>query len=232
MLAAEDVGLALLLAWTFYDAYWMAIVLLAPVVFFNGRRYWEKQSQQREKQFIAEYKEMLKNLISGLEAGYSVENAFAEAERQHRQLFPEQSVLAAELHAINAATALRTPIERAFGEFAGRFPYEEVLGFAEIFSFGKRLGGNYVENLRTTARKLEEKVELKQEIAATFAEKRLELSVMSVMPMGIVVYMKLGSPEFLAPMYHNVLGITVMSGCIAVYLGAILLGKRIVEIEI
>lgn len=220
------------MAWIFYDAFWLAVPLLVPVVLLNGKRFREKQRQEQEKRFIAEYKELLKNLISGLEAGYSVENAFAEAERQHQQLFMEESVLLPELHAINIATALRTPVEKAFEEFANRHPYEEVLSFAEIFSFGKRLGGNYVENLRTTARKLEEKVELKQEIAATFAEKRLELSVMSVMPLGIVVYMKLGSPEFLAPLYHNLLGVAVMSGCIAVYLLAMWLGKRIVDIEI
>ena len=89
-----------------------------------------------------------------------------------------------------------------------------------------------MDNLRSTARKLEEKVELKQEIAATFAEKRLELSVMSVMPMAIILYMKLGSPEFLAPMYHNLLGMLIMSGCIIAYLAAMILGKRIVDIEI
>ena len=134
MLAAEDVGIAFLAAWIFYDVFWMAAPLLAPVIWFNGKRFFEKQRQEREQSFIAEYKELLKNLISGLEAGYSVENAFVEAERQHSQLFSENSVLLSELHAVNAATALRTPIEKAFSEFASRHPYEEVLSFAEVFS--------------------------------------------------------------------------------------------------
>ena len=232
MLAAEDAGLALLAAWVFYDTVWLAIPLLGPVIVLNGRRFREKRQRERETRFIGEYKELLKNLISGLETGYSVENAFLEAERQHRQLFGEESVLVEDLHAVNAAVALRMPVEKAFMQFAHKYPYEEVLNFASIFSFGKRLGGSYVDNLRTTARKLEEKVDLKQDIAATIAEKRLELSVMSVMPMAIIAYMKCGSPDFLAPVYHNLAGIVIMSGCIGVYVFAMMLGRRVVAIEV
>ena len=220
------------MAWLFYDLWGMALLLIVPVSIFNSRRYCEKQKKEFEKRFIVEYKEFLRNLISGLETGYSVENAFVEAERAHHRLFEEGSVLGDELHAINASVALRTPVEKAFYEFAERYPYEEVLSFASVFSFGKRLGGNYVENLRTTARKLEEKVELKQEIETTFAEKQLELSIMSIMPMGIVVYMKLGSPAFMEPIYHNLIGMAIMTACLGVYLLAIVLGKRVVDIEV
>ena len=221
-----------MIAWLFYDSAWMLLPLVLPVSILNGRRFHEKQKKEFERQFILEYKEFLRNLISGLETGYSVENAFMEAERQHKRLFEEQSVLLKELHAINASVGLRMPIEKAFLQFSERHPYEEVANFASIFSFGKRLGGNYVENLRTTARKLEEKVELKQEIAATFAEKQLELTIMSGMPLGIVIYMKLGSPGFMVPVYHNPLGIAIMTGCMGIYVAAMILGKKVVDIEV
>ncbi len=203
-----------------------------PVVYFNGKRFFEKEAKNYEKQFTLEYKEFLRNLISSLETGYSVENAFVEAEKQHQRLFEKETVLLEELHAINTSVTLMTPVEKAFEEFADRHPYEEVLSFSAVFSFGKRLGGNYVENLRTTARKLEEKVELKEEIAATFAQKQLELSIMSVMPIGIVIYMRLGSPAFLNPIYHNVIGVGLMTGCLVVYLLAVIVGKRVVNIEV
>ncbi|MBQ9631492.1 MAG: type II secretion system F family protein [Lachnospiraceae bacterium] len=231
-LLAENIAASLVVSWLFYDVWWMAAVLFVPLSVLNGRRFREKQKKEFERRFILEYKEFLRNLISGLETGYSVENAFLEAERQHRRLFDEKTVLLGELHAINASVELRTPIEKAFTEFSERHPYEEVESFASVFSFGKSLGGNYVENLRTTARKLEEKVELKEEIAATFAEKQLELQIMSVMPLGIVVYMKLGSPGFMAPVYGNPLGIVIMTGCICIYAVALVLGKKVVDIEV
>jgi tight adherence protein B len=73
---------------------------------------------------------------------------------------------------------------------------------------------------------------VRQEIATGLAEKRLELRVMTVMPLGILGYIRLSSPEFMNPLYHNVLGYGVMSACLAVYALCIYFGKRIVEIEI
>ncbi len=222
----------MLIAWMFYDLWQMAFVMFLPVAVLNGKRFRMKQQRLKEERFITEYKELLRNLITGLETGYSVENAFLEAERQHKHLFETHSVLLREIHAINGAVALRVPIEKAFRAFAERYPYEEVVSFASIFSFGKRLGGNYIANLRTTARKLEEKMDLKQEIAAMFAEKQLELSVMSVMPLAIIAYMKLGSPTFLAPMYKNPMGMLIMTCSIGIYVAALIIGRRIISIEV
>ncbi len=228
----QDIGLSLLIAWIFYDTLWMAIPLMIPVVILNGKRFKQECRRRDEKRFTSEYKELLANLIAGLESGYSVENAFIEAERSHFALFGKGSLIIADIHVINQAVGLKTPVEKAFEAFAAKYPYEEVTGFASVFSFGKRLGGNYVDNLRSTAKKIEEKVELKQDIAATIAQKRLELTVMSVMPILIIAYMRVCSGGFLAPMYHNLTGAVIMSVCIAVYVAALFIGRKVVDIEV
>ena len=123
---------------------------------------------------MVEYKEFLLGLISSLESGYSVENAFLEAEQGIVRMFGANSVIAGELHRMNAKVELKAPVERAFLEFAASFPYEEAVNFANIFAFAKRLGGDYIRNIRRTAEKIEQKVELKQEITAAVAEKQME----------------------------------------------------------
>ena len=119
--------------------------------------------------------------------------------------------------------------ESAFLEFAKKWPYEEVLGFAEIFAFAKRLGGDYSVNIRKTAISIGDHLELRQEIQAITADKRMELRVMCVMPVGILLYITLASPEFLAGSYHNAAGILVMTICLGVYTLAVWLGKRIIR---
>ena len=89
-----------------------------------------------------------------------------------------------------------------------------------------------MKNIRRSAQKIEEKIDLSQEIEAAIAEKQFELKAMMVMPVGILAYMKLSSPTFLEPVYHNAFGAAVMSGCIGVYLASIYLGKRIVDIKV
>jgi tight adherence protein B len=123
------------------------------------------------------------------------------------------------------------PIEKAFQMICKRHPYEEVLAFAEIFEFGKRLGGDYGKNLRRTAEKINEKMALKQEIQALTAEKRLELLVMSVMPIGILLYMKIGTGEFMAPLYGNMFGVILMSAMLLLYFGMLKLGVFIIQVK-
>ncbi len=220
-----------MVAWVFYDAWW-GLLCLPIVVYANGKRYADKKAKTVEKQFMVEYKEFLLGLISSLESGYSVENAFVEAEQTIVRMFGKNGVIAGELHRLNAKVALKNPVEQAFLEFAAVFSYEEAENFANIFVFAKRLGGDYIKNIRRTAEKIEEKVELKQEITAAVAEKQMELNVMTVMPMAIITYLRIGSGEFLAPMYHNFGGAVFMTGCICLYAAAIVLGKKIVDIRV
>lgn len=223
--------MSVVVAWVFYDAWW-GLLCFPLVAYVNGLRYADKKKKAREKQFMVEYKEFLLGLIASLESGYSVENAFVEAEQTILRMFGREGVIASELHRLNGKVALMHPVERAFLEFAETFSYEEAISFANIFAFAKRLGGDYVKNIRRTAEKIEEKVELKQEIVAAVAEKQMELNVMTVMPMAIIAYLRVGSDEFLAPMYHNIGGAIFMTLCIGLYVAAIILGKRIVDIRV
>ena len=40
------------------------------------------------------------------------------------------------------------------------------------------------------------------------------------------------TPEFLEDLYHNTLGIFIMTACLGLYLAAFFWGRRIVEIEV
>lgn len=208
------------------------MICFPGVVVVNEKRYEEKKKRLAEQKFMEEYKEMLLGLVSSLESGYSVENAFRETEGIVSKMYGKKGALVDELRKMNGRVALKEPVEQAFLEFADVFGYEEVTSFANIFVFAKRLGGDYIKNIRRTAVKIEEKIELKQEIAAAVAEKQMELNVMTVMPMAIITYMRIGSGEFLDPLYHSIGGALFMTVCIGLYLAAIVVGKKIVDIKV
>ena len=48
----------------------------------------------------------------------------------------------------------------------------------------------------------------------------------------ILIYLSLSSPGFLAPLYHNIFGIIVMTALLLMYLAALMVIERIVAIEI
>ena len=78
---------------------------------------------------------------------------------------------------------------------------------------------------------LQEKMEAEAEIYAVLAEKRLEFQLMSVIPLGIILYLRIGAGNLLESLYQNGVGIVVMTGCLLVYGGCYLYGKRLLEID-
>ncbi|MBQ1598019.1 MAG: hypothetical protein IIT72_04860 [Lachnospiraceae bacterium] len=231
ILLTENVGITALLAWLFYDSIF-GLLLLPPVWILNTKRRRLEEQNQWERQLELEYKELLVSVSSSLQTGYSVEHAFEEAERSIFLLYGKASVLLPGLKRLNGQVRLRVPVEKAFREMAENYGSEDLLDFAVIFGFGKRLGGDYIQNIRDSAKKISQRVELSQEISTCIAEKQLELKAMTVMPAGILAYMRLAAGEYMDPVYHHLLGILAMTGALVLYAGSIWLGKKIINIQV
>ena len=67
---------------------------------------------------------------------------------------------------------------------------------------------------------------------AVIAARRYELNLMSLMPAGIILYLRLTFSGFVEQLYGNPAGAAVMTVCLAVYAGAYYLGRRMVRIEV
>lgn len=175
---------------------------------------------------------MLQLLSSSLQAGYSVERAFVETEKEIFLMYREKSLLLPELKKMNRLVSMNRPVEKAFLTLALHAKLDEMSSLGYIFSQAKRAGGDYGELIRSTTQKLEENLRTKQEIQTMTAQKQLELQIMSAMPALILLYIRITSYDFILPLYHNPAGILLMSMCLVLYGAMILLGDHLIRIEI
>lgn len=228
---AEAMIIAGIISWVFYDSVF-GMVLLIPIGILNTYRVKDEYQKKQRKKFDLEFKEFLLSVSDALQSGYSVENAFKDALENIKLMFGDGSCIAGDLIKMNSKIAMRVSAEKAFMEFAQSNPSEETLSFAQVFAFARKLGGDYIKNIRRTIEKMEEKFELKQEIATTIAGKQMEFKVMCAMPAGILIYVKVTSGAFLDGLYKNTLGVAVMSVCLVIYALAVFLGAKIVDIKV
>lgn len=96
----------------------------------------------------------------------------------------------------------------------------------------KKSGGDSVQIIRKAITNLCEKIEVEQEIQVGLAGKKLEFKIMSLVPLGILLYMRLCFVEFMDVLYGTALGASIMSVCLSVYVVAYYWGNKIVEIEV
>ena len=114
-------------------------------------------------------------------------------------------------------------------DMANRSDSNDIAQFAQIFSIAKRNGGNMSEIIRTSAGQIGKQIELRQEIQLLLGSKKMELTIMKLMPFGILLYINMGNPGYFDSLYHNLTGTAIMTGCLALYLGAYLLGEYIMK---
>ena len=224
-------GITAVIAWLFYRSVWGTAVFPIVCVLYTGS-YREECKKRRTRCLLSEFKDGMQAVSAALLAGYSMENAWREAEKELRELRGEDSLMLAEVRQMNAAVRINEPLERALAEFAARSGCEEIESFSEVFSFAKRSGGDFAKIIRTTVYKMTGRIEVEREIHTVLAGKRLEGKVMNVMPILILAYLTVTSGEFLGPLYGNFLGISVMTGALAAYAGAMRLSEHILDIQV
>lgn len=218
-------------SWLFYDSFY-AIPFLLPMLVLWCRECQSFRRQKEEEQFQKSFREWILLLSSSLSAGYSVENAMVQSCEELSMMVSGEDVMVKELKVMLAMLENQQSPETILKEFADRQSSEEVKSFVEVFCTARKSGGSLNAIIRSTSSQMAEIMDTRREILTLLASKIYEQKIMTVMPAAVLLYVRIGSGEFLEGLYHNPAGIVVASVCLLLYLGAYLLGKRMVQFEI
>lgn len=220
-----------MLAYLFYYS-WIGYMFLLPFLFVYYRRCKEEYANKKKEKFQRQFKEALQSLRTVLNVGYSIENAVREVHKEMITLYGKESLITKEFSYLVRQLEMNIPIEQAWKTFANRIDVNEVTHFVTILSTIKRSGGDMLVVLKQTIDMICMKLEVQQEIYTIIVAKQMEFKIMSAIPMGIIVYLKMSFPEFLSVLYGSVIGKMVMTVCLIIYFVAYQWGRKILEIEV
>ena len=198
------------ISWLFYRS-WYGMVLVIPVNYLIVSYYKKKKKDERAKKLMIEFRDAIQSVAAALLAGYSIENAWKEAEREVMGLYGKEAMITQELIRMNTEIKLNRNVEEILHDLATRSGVEEIESFAEIFGFA---------------------IEVEREVDTVIAGKKLEGKIMSVMPFLILTYLNLASKEFIDPLYGNLSGVFVMSAALLIFAGATAINRRISDIKV
>ena len=203
---------------------------VTAVLCLKGDR--KRKQKQRKERLSAQFCDAIQAAASGMQAGYSVENAFLEAEREIRALHGDGCEMAEELAAVGKGLKNGIPLEEMLIGLGGRSGVEEIRDFTEAFAAAKRMGGNLRAIVLRTVELTRQRMEVEQEIQTILAARKYEQKVMTLVPFILFAYLQLSSPGFFDVLYHNAAGQTVMTIALALYLSACGLSARIMDIRV
>lgn len=223
--------LAAVAAWILYK-HPLGLLLGVAIFPVYRRNYVRKRISEQKQELLLQFKDGMQSVSVALLSGYSIENAWIEAEKELQELHGAEAYMSEEMRYMNSGIRMNQPVEQLLEQFAMRTGCEDIIGFAEIFRFAKRSGGNFARIIQNTVQRIAEKQEVEREIQTILSGKKMEQKIMNVVPVCLLAYLNLTSEEFLEPLYGNLFGGCVMTVAFVAYVGAFLLAQKMVEIKI
>ncbi len=210
----------------------LAAVFLSPCLIWYMKSRMRQKIRAKKQAFTLQFKEAIRSVSAALGAGYSVENAIREANKDLRLLYKKDTPIMREFDYIIRQLDINVPAEEIFRELALRTGDDDVRTFAEVFAISKRGGGDMIGIIRGAISQISDKIDVKREIDTVMAAKKTEFKIMSAVPFAMICYIKLSFPEFVKILYGNALGVVIMTVCLLVYAAAYIWGGRIVTVEV
>ena len=227
----RGIGILSIVTYLFYENIWVELVMIPALIPYI--KNWEFHQEEKQKaRFRIQFRDYLQSLSTALRTGYALRNAMSEARKELKGQYPESTRIMKDTAILEHLLNMNMPMEQVWREWSYRTEIEELTQFYTIFMVAQKSGGNSVQIIRKAIQNLCEKMEVEAEIQVLLAAKKMEFYIMTVVPIGILVYMKLSFPEFMTVLYGNLLGMTIMTGCLGIYGVAYYLGQRILKIEV
>ena len=219
------------IGYLFYDSFKMCI-LCVPFFVMDYKSMKEERLNRQKRDLTMQFRSMMEALVTSLTAGYSLERAFSDAKRDLSLIYPSNAVIFKELDEIIAGLKVNIPVEKLLKDFGVRSGIEDIDNFANVVAAAKRSGGNLIRIIEKTVRSISDKISLEEEMETMISAKKLEEKIMMVMPYGILFYLRISNGGFLDVLYHNGIGIVLMTIFLAgVYL-ANMWATRIMDIPV
>lgn len=222
---------AMLFVYTFYRNIFLYLLSI-PFCFVYPLIKKEELIQKRKKDFLLQFKEALLILSAFVSAGYSIENSIKESINELKLIYGETSLIVSEFSLLNNKLKINKSIEQAIEELADRVALEEVSNFSMIIRIAKRSGGNLIDIFERSIKVISDKISIKEEIITFISSKIFEQKIMNIFPIIMILYINFSSPNYFKTMYTSLIGRVVMSISLLIYILAIHVSKKIMDIRV
>lgn len=227
----EGAGILIVFGYFFYRSILWTIILSPIIIFYYRKR--NKELKEKEKWILMlQFKELLISVNGSVQAGSSMENAFLAAFDDMLALFGKEAAIVKELITIRKGLNNNSQITELLHNFSKRSGVDEIRNFANIMRAGKNSGGNLKSIMESYIRMIDEKVAVMQETENLMIAAKYEQRIMNIIPFLIILYVDITSKGFFDLLYHNILGNIVMTLCLIIYIGAVLLSEKIYNIRL
>jgi tight adherence protein B len=219
---ALGLGLSAYALWQ-KDFLWL---LAWPAILFAPRVFLTRATARRVSQVEAQVEPWVNAVANALKASPSLGEAICST----TTLVP--SPMSQELEVLVKEYELGTPLDQALENLGQRINSKVLTGTVTALKIARRSGGNLTEMLETAASALREFARLEGVVRTKTAEGKAQAFVIGMIPLPMVLGVRSMDPRFFEPLFHSFLGQLIIAGAAVLWVLAILLARKILDVDI
>lgn len=172
---------------------------------------------RRRELFKSQFIQLLQSLSASMACGRQMGEALEEGLDNLKKSYDLDSPLVLELEQVlKSIKNSREKEEVLLREIAIRSKLEEMKIFVDVFSICRETGGDMEKAISRTVSILLDKMRIEREMMVMMVQKKLESKIISFMPLGVMLFLKLTSSDYIEPLYTTISGRIIMTISLAV----------------
>jgi tight adherence protein B len=175
-------------------------LLIAVVVPFGARMFLRFKAGRRQAAFADQLDDSLQLMASSLRAGHSLLRAVDSVSQE------ADSPISEEFARIVNETRVGRDLNDALDEVAERMGSDDFTWVAQAIAIHREVGGNLAEVLDAVGHTIRERNAIRRQVKALSAEGKLSAIVLMVLPFGIIGFISLTNPGYLAKFTESIVG--------------------------
>ncbi|KGF09429.1 hypothetical protein HMPREF1635_03225 [Clostridiales bacterium S5-A14a] len=209
-------------------------IILTPLTYWFLKKIIINLNEKKDKKkFKNEFKDFLYVLSGSFSTGRHLVEALQEVNVSLSKMYSKDSQIMVELNTILLQLKLTGYDEiKVLENFKQRKPIEDVIDFVEMYKSCRDTGGDFAGVLSKGASMIAEKITIDREIEAITYQKKIEGRVIGTMPVVLLIFLNIFSPDYISPLYSGLSGRMIMTFALVLTVFAFAMIERITNIEV
>ena len=227
----QAIVISVTIIWVMFRSVFFMPLLIVIIPLFMKYKSSIRSSKLKSMRQV-EFKNMMAMLYSVTAAGGTLERALRSALKDMQSSPERYTLLTPELVRVCKMLDHNVPVARALEQFAERNDDEDIRQFVRILLIAGKSGGSLPDIINRSSEAVSLRMDMNAEVETLLSGKRAELRVMMVIPVFILVYMNISSPDYMSSLYDSMTGRGVMLFALIVYAAAFAIGRKILDIRV
>ena len=140
--------------------------------------------------------------------------------------------IAGEFRTVHDQMNFGVSLQQALTNLSERVPITDLRYFVVAVLIQRESGGNLTEVLGNLSRLIRQRLKLFAHVRVLSAEGRMSAWLLSLLPFAIGGLMNVFNPDFMAPLWHDPMGVTIVRGLLVSMACGVLMLRKIIRIRV